>query len=691
MQAPAAQPLPGAASAPVKPAFMRSVLTNWRRLGLRSWHLLVISILLASAQTYDWPGAIAPYLKRELGITGEQLGALYSAYHAPNLVVVILGGILIDVVGPDLASVGFTGVIVLASVVLASGASFVRMLISRVLLGVGGESTNVAQLALLNRAFDSGGSGRRPDCVAEFPSIAVAYAVSTVVVRLTTLAMLYTLPGLVATHGWVGLHLLTGLSALSFLFSFVLLGMERGYIGCCDVRADIGAGSGPSGHEGGQAAAADVPQKGETIAGAPGRQDLLSKTSSGTMQPWRVTAQDTNSQQGDGVTVLVAAPDASGLLASAENAADDEPGDGEDQPLLPAASANANATNAPPPSTGAVRDSACILNSVLPASGLPSTSGTRSVAAAGMQQRHVNQGPSAPGVAAGKPSGDSGPPPAPPSSFWAWLNCCSERFCSLPLLVNALFTLLFTASVLPFGEISTALFNGVYGYDEVAAARVSSIQVIVSLCCMIPYGLALDYKLLRYHTALLIGCVTIAPAWALLACAARVPPEVAAALAGVGGAAVNTAVWPLIGFRLPQEVQGRVLGLLTAAQNGVMVASPLIVGVLRDRAAASAAARGLEGDAHSYGPAMWYLFAGVVVCVGLALWLAALDGWAEPTHLQHLSPDSKLNALPHPLEAGPALAEQGASGSDGGAGSAAGGHSGAGNAPATAGADKKRE
>jgi len=668
---------------------MRSVLSNWRRLGLRSWHLLVISILLASAQTYDWPGAIAPYLKRELDITGEQLGALYSAYHAPNLVVVILGGILIDVVGPDLASVGFTGVIVLASVVLASGASFVRMLISRVLLGVGGESANVAQLALLNRAFDSG-SGKRPDCVAEFPSIAVAYAVSTVVVRLTTLAMLYTLPGLVATHGWVGLHLLTGLSALSFLFSFVLLGMERGCIGCCDVRADIGTGSGATGPEGGQAAAADVPQKAATIAGAPGGQDVASKATAGTMQQWRVPASDTNPEHAGGFTVLVAAPDAGGPLASAEHADDDEPEDGEDQPLLPAASANTNATNAPPPSAGATRDSTCILDRVLPASGMPSSSGTGSVApAAGMQQRHVSQGPS--GVAVGKQSGDSDPPPPPSASFWAWLNCCSERFCSLPLLVNALFTLLFTASVLPFGEISTALFNGVYGYDEVAAARVSSIQVIVSLCCMIPYGLALDYKLLRYHTALLIGCVTIAPAWALLACASRVPPEVAAALAGVGGAAVNTAVWPLIGFRLPQEVQGRVLGLLTAAQNGVMVASPLIVGVLRDRAAASAAARGLEGDAHSYGPAMWYLFAGVVVCVGLALWLAALDGWAEPTHLQHLSPDSKLNALPHPLEAGPAPAQHSAGPGDSGAGSAAGGHGGAGTAPATAGADKKRE
>jgi MFS family permease len=123
-------------------------------LALRSYWLLVICLLAISSQTYDWPGAIEPYLRRMIGITGEQLAALYSAYHAPNVIVVILGGILIDVIGPDSASVGFTAIILISSFILASRLSFGVLIISRVLLGIGSESLQIAQMALLNRAFD---------------------------------------------------------------------------------------------------------------------------------------------------------------------------------------------------------------------------------------------------------------------------------------------------------------------------------------------------------------------------------------------------------------------------------------------------------------------------------------------------------------------------------------------------------
>jgi len=60
-----------------------------------------------------------------------------------------------------------------------------------------------------------------------------------VVARLGTLAMYYALPALVETRGWSGTWLLTGLAALSVVFTVLLMAMERGMIACWDVSSVV--------------------------------------------------------------------------------------------------------------------------------------------------------------------------------------------------------------------------------------------------------------------------------------------------------------------------------------------------------------------------------------------------------------------------------------------------------------------
>jgi len=109
--------------------------------------LLVISLMLTGAQVaYDAPGALAPFLKRSMGITGERLGLLYSAYHLPNLVMVFLGGIVIDAVGADVTAIGLSIVVLLSTVAFALANGFEVLIVSRVVLGLGGEALNVAQV-----------------------------------------------------------------------------------------------------------------------------------------------------------------------------------------------------------------------------------------------------------------------------------------------------------------------------------------------------------------------------------------------------------------------------------------------------------------------------------------------------------------------------------------------------------------
>jgi hypothetical protein len=211
----------------------------------RTVRLILISLLLVGSQiSYDAVSIVAPYLKRERGVAGEKLGGLYAAYHAVNIFICAVVGGVIDQCGAARMSLVLSLVVLSSCCVFALATSYEVMILSRLILGVGGEALNVAQMALLNASF---GPQSNPD--QSFPSLAVSYGVALIVMRVSVLVAFQVLPLLIDARGWVGMWSVAGAAAISVVAAVVLVTMrtegdERGSV-CCAVRrahfADGGA------------------------------------------------------------------------------------------------------------------------------------------------------------------------------------------------------------------------------------------------------------------------------------------------------------------------------------------------------------------------------------------------------------------------------------------------------------------
>jgi MFS family permease len=116
--------------------------------------LVIISFLtFGSYFAYDSIGAIAPMLKDQLGFSQEDIGLLYSWYSYPNLIMVLIGGIIIDRIGTRRSSLLFSSLIVIGAVGVALTKDLNTMILSRAIFGIGSESLIVAQSAMLARWF----------------------------------------------------------------------------------------------------------------------------------------------------------------------------------------------------------------------------------------------------------------------------------------------------------------------------------------------------------------------------------------------------------------------------------------------------------------------------------------------------------------------------------------------------------
>ncbi len=102
---------------------------------------------------YDSIGPVADLLERLRGFSDSQIGLLNAIYSLPNIVMVLVGGILIDRFGAARMMV-WTGAICLAGAVLtAFSPGFAGMAVGRLLFGIGGETLNIAVLAGIVRYF----------------------------------------------------------------------------------------------------------------------------------------------------------------------------------------------------------------------------------------------------------------------------------------------------------------------------------------------------------------------------------------------------------------------------------------------------------------------------------------------------------------------------------------------------------
>src|SRR5688500_11048801 len=119
------------------------------------WGVLVFTsiAMFGNYYVYDSVAPIADILRTELGFSSTQVGTLNAIYSAPNIVMVLIGGILVDRFGTRNATLGFTAVCLVGALLTALSNAFPMMAAGRLVFGLGAESMIVAITAALGQWF----------------------------------------------------------------------------------------------------------------------------------------------------------------------------------------------------------------------------------------------------------------------------------------------------------------------------------------------------------------------------------------------------------------------------------------------------------------------------------------------------------------------------------------------------------
>lgn len=116
--------------------------------------LVVISMsMFGNYYAYDSIGPIFDLLKEQLGYTDSQLGQLYTWYSIAAVLVLLIGGYIIDKFGTKISVLVFGLICLLAAAITASSPELLVMIAGRFLLGVGAEPLIVAVTTALAKWF----------------------------------------------------------------------------------------------------------------------------------------------------------------------------------------------------------------------------------------------------------------------------------------------------------------------------------------------------------------------------------------------------------------------------------------------------------------------------------------------------------------------------------------------------------
>ena len=143
---------------------------------LRWLVLFVISLaMFGNYFFYDLTAGLADVLRDQLGFTDEKIGSLNTMYSAVNVVMVFIGGLVIDRIGTRKATMLF-GLMTFSGALLSSiSPNFTSMMSGRLLFGMGAESLIVAVTTALAKWF----KGKR---------LSLAFGLNLSIARLGSLA-----------------------------------------------------------------------------------------------------------------------------------------------------------------------------------------------------------------------------------------------------------------------------------------------------------------------------------------------------------------------------------------------------------------------------------------------------------------------------------------------------------------------
>jgi len=116
--------------------------------------LIAISVaMFGNYYVYDAVAPVADLLQKQLGFTDTQLGTLNAIYSLPNIVMVLVGGIIVDRFGTRLSTLVFALIALVGAVLTAMSPAFPVMAAGRLLFGLGAESMIVAITVAIGQWF----------------------------------------------------------------------------------------------------------------------------------------------------------------------------------------------------------------------------------------------------------------------------------------------------------------------------------------------------------------------------------------------------------------------------------------------------------------------------------------------------------------------------------------------------------
>ncbi len=102
---------------------------------------------------YDSISPLADLLVKQLGFTDSNIGLLQGIYSVPNVLMVLIGGIIIDKIGTRISTFIFTALCLTGAIITASSNDLTFMAIGRLVFGLGAESMIVAVTTVIGRWF----------------------------------------------------------------------------------------------------------------------------------------------------------------------------------------------------------------------------------------------------------------------------------------------------------------------------------------------------------------------------------------------------------------------------------------------------------------------------------------------------------------------------------------------------------
>lgn len=123
---------------------------RWYRWGV----LVVISMaMFGNYYIYDSVSPLADVLKEQLGFSDTNIGLLNAIYSIPNVIMVLIGGMVIDRIGTRLSTLIFSVLCLLGAVVTVSSGVLEVMAAGRLIFGLGAESLIVAVTTAIAKWF----------------------------------------------------------------------------------------------------------------------------------------------------------------------------------------------------------------------------------------------------------------------------------------------------------------------------------------------------------------------------------------------------------------------------------------------------------------------------------------------------------------------------------------------------------